>query len=293
MGFLDKIKSFFDKPKVLDIPRRFEILRDAITGTMSDFHVVREIQTGKILGLKLLDIEKTEQLESRFKGLNKPPEGEIAMAIKHPLIVETLEYGLTTTGQQYVVMEYVKGVNLHVLIANRDASLEGKKIKLIRMMAEAIEAVHVAGYIHRDICPRNFIYHAETESLKLIDFGLSVPFTREFTQPGNRTGTPQYMAPEVVRRRPTDQRIDIFSLGVSAYQLCTYELPWTTNDATGKAALAHDTLAPTPILEYRPKLNRTLAETIMSCLSSNPDQRPESVTKILNTIRKVKADDEK
>src|SRR5262245_34920210 len=120
MSFLDKLKSYFEKTnkstrasKVLDVPTRFEILREAITGTMSNFHVVREISSGKTYGLKLLDIEKTNQLESRFKGLKKPSEGEIAVKMKHPLIVETVEYGVTKTGQQYLLMEYVKGVNMH------------------------------------------------------------------------------------------------------------------------------------------------------------------------------------
>src|SRR5437764_120919 len=130
MSFLDKFKSFFEKPKDLDVSSRFEIMREAITGTMSNFHVVREISTGKVLGLKLLDVEKTAQLESRFKGLNKPPEGKIAMSLKHPLIVETIEYGVTNNGQQYLVMEYVKGTNLHVLINNLDPCLEGKSLKL-------------------------------------------------------------------------------------------------------------------------------------------------------------------
>ena len=83
---------------------------------------------------------------------------------------------------------------------------------LLRQAAEALAAVHRAGYIHRDICPRNFVVDKDCESLKLIDFGLTVPATPPFMQPGNRTGTPNYMAPEVVRRRPTDQRLDIFCL---------------------------------------------------------------------------------
>ena len=107
-------------------------------------------------------------------------------------------------------------------------------------MAEAIEAVHKAGFIHRDVCPRNFIHNAEDDSVKMIDFGLTVPATKEFLQPGNRTGTPLYMAPEVVRRRPTDQRLDIFAFGVTAYQLLTFTFPWPVNDTTGVGAMSHD-----------------------------------------------------
>ena len=94
--------------------------------------------------------------------------------------------------------------------------------------------MHRAGYIHRDICPRNFVVDKNCESLKLIDFGLTVPATPPFMQPGNRTGTANYMAPEVVRRRPTSQKLDIFSFGVTAYELCAFELPWPRGAGTGR-----------------------------------------------------------
>jgi len=291
MGFLSRLQSFF-QAKELDISKRFELLREAITGTMSQFYVARDIDSGKVVGLKLLDREKTQQFEARFKGLKKPSEGEIASSIKHPLIVDTFEYGVTNAGQPYLVMEFVKGVNLHMLLLNRDPMIEGQRAKIVQQMAEAIEAVHKAGYIHRDICPRNFIYNPDTQSVKMIDFGLTVPATKEFMQPGNRTGTPQYMSPEVVRRRPTDQRLDIFSFGVSAYHVCSYELPWPSSEATGKVALSHDTHPPVPILNVVPKLNRKLAEIIMKCVEPQPDRRPADMTTVVRALRRVESDNE-
>lgn len=286
MSFLRKIQKLLQGEK-LDVSRRFELLREAITGTMSQFFLARDHDNGKIVGLKLLDKEKTAQFEARFKGLKKPSEGEIAESLKHPLIVETYEHGVTSTGQPYLVMEFVKGTNLHTLLANRDRALDGHRLSIIKQMAEAIEAVHAAGYIHRDVCPRNFIYNPETQKLKLIDFGLTLPATKEFTQPGNRTGTPLYMAPEVVRRRPTDLRLDIFAFGVSAYQILTFEFPWPATDTTGLGALSHDTQAPTDILHYRPKLNPVLAQAIMRCLKPRPEDRFESMAAFSRTIRKI------
>lgn len=292
MNIFNKVKAFFQTDKV-DISERFETMREAVSGTMSNFYLAKDRTTGKLVGLKIGDREKVGAFEARFVGLKKPPEGEIAMGMKHPLIVETYEYGLTTKGLRYIVMEYVHGSGMQMLLHNRDPILEGKRVKLIRQMAEAIDYVHKSGYIHRDICPRNFICAADAESLKLIDFGLTLPAKKEFMQPGNRTGTPLYMAPEVVRRRWTDQRLDIFSLGVTAYQLCTYELPWPAADATGKAALAHDTQPPTDILELRPTLNKTLAKAIMQCMAVDPDKRPQSAEELLKMIRNVKNDDER
>ena len=293
MNFFKKLQGMFTKAEKLDISQRFEILREAITGTMSHFHMVRDHESGKVVGLKLLDVDKTVQFEARFKGLKKPTEGEIAMQLKHPRIVETLEHGVTNKGQQYLVMEYVKGTNLSTLIVNQDPVLQGKRLHIIRQMGEALDAVHRAGFIHRDICPRNFIYDPETDSVKLIDFGLTVPAEKEFMLPGNRTGTPVYMAPEVVRRRPTDQRLDIYAFGVTAYQLLTFTFPWPVTDTTGRGAMSHDAHPPRDILDYRPTLNRTLASAVMKCVEPLPEKRWDSMTTFLRAIREAKSEEEK
>jgi len=290
MSILRKIQKLFQSDK-LDVSRRFELLREAITGTMSQFFLARDHESGKIVGLKLLDKDKTAAFEARFKTLKKPSEGEIAISLKHPLIVETYEHGVTDAGQPYLVMEFVKGTNLHTMLANRDSVLQGHRLHIVRQMAESLEAVHAAGYIHRDVCPRNFIYDHTTEILKMIDFGLTLPATKDFMQPGNRTGTPLYMAPEVVRRRPTDLRLDIFAFGVSAYQILTFEFPWPVTDTTGLGALSHDTQPPTDILRYRPNLNPVLAQAVMRCIARRPEDRFESISAFLRAIRKVETEE--
>jgi serine/threonine-protein kinase len=291
MGFLDKLQSLFASDKV-DINMRFEFLSEGFTGTMSKFHRARDRRNDMIVGLKICDKEKTGLFEARFKDLKKPSEGEIASSLDSPRIVETFEYGVTTKGQDYIVMEYLPGPGLHMMIKQRDPRLEGKQLKLVRQMAEAIEAVHQAGYIHRDVCPRNFICSPGVQSLKLIDFGLTLPDKPAFRQPGNRTGTPIYMAPEIVRRRNTDRRVDIFAFGVAAYELLTYELPWPHAEATGQGALAHDTHEPVPILERRPRLNKLVAEAVTQCMAPRPEQRPESMDAFLRRIRIVRSEDE-
>jgi serine/threonine-protein kinase len=293
MGLLDKFKTILgSKSKRVDIEARFEILRQAVSGTMSSFRKARDRETDRIVGLKVLDPEKTELFEQRFRALGKPPEGEIAMTIKHPRVVETFEHGLTTKGEQYIIMEFLEGAGLQQLILHRDPILNGRRVLLIRQMAEAIDAVHRAGYIHRDICPRNFICSPEVDSLKLIDFGLTLPARREFMQPGNRTGTPLYMAPEVVRRRWTDHRVDVFAFGVTAYHLCALDLPWPVRETTGMAALAHDTQQPNDIFEYCPTLERRLGKLIMQCMEPRPEKRPESVEQIVRTLRTIYQDEE-
>ena len=286
MGIVDKIKGMFRPVKGrLDISARFELEKHSFSGTMSKFRVAREIKTNRRMGLKLLDAEKTKLFVDRFKGLNKPSEAEIGMAIRHPRVVETYEFGLTTTGQEFILMEYVHGPGLNSAINDKTALLAPKRLLFIRQMAEAVHAVHQAGFIHRDVCPRNFICHHDFEWLKLIDFGLSVPDKPEFRQPGNRTGTPQFMAPEIVRRRATDKRVDIFALGVSFYKLLTDQHPWGTTDTTGMAALVHDQRPHTDIFELRPDLDRDLGKAINRCLDKDPDKRPDSAERFLWLIR--------
>jgi serine/threonine-protein kinase len=289
VGITQFFRSILDGGRV-DIASRYEILREAVSGTMSNFHMARDRETEQIVGLKILDKAKTDALEARFKGLHKPTEGEIASSIQHPRIVTTHSHGVTTNGEQFIVMEFLDGPGLNSLIIGRSKLLEGNRLTLMRQAAEALEAVHAAGYIHRDICPRNFVCSKDATSLKLIDFGLTVPAEKEFMMPGNRTGTPNYMAPEVVRRKPTDQRLDIFAFGVSMYELFAFDLPWQRG-SDGRAAMAHGLSDPPPLRKFYPKVNPVIEAAIHKCMEANPDDRFSSMTQFLKAIARVKHED--
>lgn len=290
MGLFDKFFGKSEDNNRADIELRFERIRSAISGTMSNFFVAKDrFNNNETVGVKLCDIDKVEFFEARFKGLNKPSEGQIAMGMIHPNIAKTLEYGLSTKGQPYLVMEFVDGPGLQVLIQERaEEQLKGRRLSMILQMADALNYVHKREFIHRDICPRNFMCTKDLNTVKLIDFGLTLPATKAFMVPGNRTGTPLYMATEIVRRRATDQRVDIFSFGVTCYHLITLELPWQISDTTGKAALHHDTSPPQEILELRPDLDKSLASAIMAAMKPNPDERTQDMETFLRQIRNVK-----
>ncbi len=256
---------------------------------MSDFYMARDLDTDKVVGLKVLDLAKTKVFEARFKGLSKPCEGEIATQLKHVRIVETYEHGLTVDGAQYLVMEFLEGPDMNSVLVARDPCLDGRRLHYVREAAEAVAAVHAAGFIHRDVCPRNFLLTNNREDLKLIDFGLTVPATRQFMQPGNRTGSPNYMAPELVRRRATDQRLDVFSFGVTAYEFCTFHLPWLRG-TTGMAAMTHDQ-PPLDIRECRPQIHPVLAQAIHACIEPDVSRRCPSIEAFLRMIRDVPSED--
>jgi serine/threonine protein kinase len=211
-------------PRV-DIEKRFGLLNRTGQGSMSKVWRAQDRTLGRVVCLKILDKEKTAKFEARFVGLNKPKEGAICMALRHKNIVQTFEYGMTTTGEMFLVMEYVEGLGLNFLVETRSPDLNGKRVDILRQLSDGLEYLHNTGYLHRDICPRNVMVTADG-TVKLIDFGLTIPNTPDFLRPGNRTGTTEYLAPELIRRQQTDLRVDLFALGVTAYQVFTSGLPW-------------------------------------------------------------------
>lgn len=285
MGLGDFFGKLLGGSGKVDLWKRFERLRESTSGTMSAFYKVRDLKTGEVLGLKVVDPAKSAPIESRYKSLDKPSEGEIGQKISGPNIVRTIEWGTTTTGEPFIVQEFVDGVLLHSLIAAGKPLTPAQRLGLVRQAATAIAAVHAAGFVHRDICPRNFILRPADGRLVLIDFGLTVPDKPAFLQPGNRVGTPNYMAPEVIRRRQADKRLDIFSFGITAYEICTGKAPWPRGK-DGKAALAHDT-PPADIRTHWPEIPPALASAIMSCLEAEPDRRPTSMDRFLAAISGV------
>jgi serine/threonine protein kinase len=286
MSFL---KSLLGKPK-LNYRQKYELLQEAISGTMSKVFKARDKQTGELVAVKIIDKEILQKVNARWKGIQKPTEGEISVMFEHPYIVKTLDHGLTTDGEQYLVMEYLEGTGLNNILLVPQDLMAGARTYYMRQVAEAIAEVHKKGFIHRDICPRNLLFVGDATVLKLTDFGLSLLNKPPFTDPGNRTGTANYMAPELVRRKPTDIRLDIFSFGVTMYELFTRELPWPRGDS-GIAAMSHSE-SPVPITDYRPNINKAIAKAIHNCIEPDVSNRCPSMGHFLKMIRKIDNDDE-
>ncbi len=264
---------FGGKPKVekVDVRKRFDLIGRVGQGSMSRVWRARDTLSGRIVALKVLDKEKTQRLEARFVGMDRPSEGEIASSLEHPNLARTLEHGLTTDNEQFLVMEFIQGVGLSYLIDAQDERMQHYRISYMAQLGEAIAYLHRQKYIHRDICPRNIVVD-DDNCLKLIDFGLAVPNTAKFQAPGNRTGTANYMAPELIKRQRTDERIDLFSYAVTCYEMCTRRLPWPAADSL-ESVLQHINNPPHPLLEEAPHIDEEVANTIMRGLERNPDAR--------------------
>jgi serine/threonine protein kinase len=126
----------------------------------------------------------------------------------------------------------------------------------------------------------------DQNEIKLIDFGLVVPNTADFQAPGNRTGTANYMAPELIKRQRTDQRIDIFSYAVTCYEMYTKNLPWEAAQSL-EMILQHINSPPQPIEELAPDIDPKVAETIMKGLERDPRDRWKSITAMIAEFEKV------
>ena len=210
---MNLIKKFFErgpKRERIDIASRFELGNRLGQGSMSRCWKAHDTKLDMPVALKVLDSVRMQRFEARFIGLDKPSEGEIASTLVHPNIIRTYDFGWTSNDEHFLVMEYVTGVSLSLLVELQNATMKKNRLSYMIQIGAGLSHFHQQNWIHRDLCPRNVLI-TDDNVIKLIDFGLAVPNTSDFQKPGNRTGTAAYMAPELIKRQRTDQRIDIFS----------------------------------------------------------------------------------
>lgn len=278
--------KLFGKKKLhdqTDVSKRFNLIGRVGQGSMSKVWKATDLQSGRTVALKVLDKEKTTKFEERFRGLHKPSEGEVAMSLNHPNIVKTYEFGWTLEDEMFLVMEFVEGVGLSLLVDLQNEEMKRYRLRYMIQIGEALQHFHQQNWIHRDICPRNVMISDE-KCAKMIDFGLVVPNTPDFRKPGNRTGTASYMAPELIKRQPTDQRLDIFSYAVTCFEMYTKRFPWDAA-LTIDAVLQHINKPPVQISTLIPAIDKQVAAAIMKGLEANPDQRWQKVGDMVAEFR--------
>lgn len=270
-----------------DVSKRFNLIGRVGQGSMSKVWKATDLQTGRLVALKVLDKEKTAKFEARFQGLQKPTEGEVAMSLNHPNIVKTYEFGWTLEDEMFLVMEFVEGVGLALLVDLQNEEMKRYRLRYMIQIGEALNHFHQQNWIHRDICPRNVMISDE-KTAKMIDFGLVVPNTPPFCKPGNRTGTACYMAPELIKRQTTDQRLDIFSYAVTCFEMYTKRYPWDAA-LTIDAVLQHINKPPIALSTLIPTIDKQVEAAIMKGLAASPDDRWQTVSEMVGEIREAEA----
>jgi serine/threonine protein kinase len=286
-------RLFARKPKSnlpkIDINKRFDLLGRTGQGSMSKVWRARDRNLGRTVCLKVLDKEKTARFDARFPGLKRPMEGAVLMALRHKNIVQAYDYGMTLQGEQFIVMELIEGNGMNFLIETRSSKLEGRRVDYLMQVAEGLEYMHQQRYLHRDVCPRNIMV-TEDSQVKLIDFGLSIPYTPEFCKPGNRTGTPNYLAPELIKRMPTDHRIDLFALGVTAYETFTGKLPWEKSESL-QTLLSHLNSPGKDPRDFVPSLEEAAARFLMKAIDRDPKARFQTAGEFREGLKRLPRQD--
>lgn len=265
----------------LDVENRFELLSKPISGSMGTYQKLRDKTSKKVYGIKILDSEKTDHFRQKFKGVELPSEAEVTSNVNHDNVVKLLDSGKTTEGKDFLLLEHCEGARLDEAIRLARQRSVRPKIILLLDMIRAVGATHEAGFIHRDICPKNFYLDVKSDRIKLFDFGLSLPNQAEFFVPGVRTGSTMYVAPEIVRRKAYDSRADIFSLGVTMFELLSGQHPWESCSSS----LSFDAKEPVSLAKFCPNLSEKIIRAIHCCIEIDPEKRYSSTKQLLFTVR--------
>lgn len=191
---------------------------------------------------------------------------------EHENVIGYVEHG-KTSGEHFLVMEYVEGANLKFLMAENDPVLVENVGTILIDSLGALEHVHDSGFMHLDFKPENILV-TRNASVRLVDFDLTVPKPDQPQKSPDNPGTPAYMAPEQLLREPFDHRADIFSYGVMAYELLTGRKPFGGDSPDQILQRQLDrSIDFVPPREVNPDIPIGLEKTILRCLERDMDKR--------------------
>jgi tRNA A-37 threonylcarbamoyl transferase component Bud32 len=268
---------------------RFVIEREVGRGGAGVVYRAHDLILNRPVALKVIAVEVGVQPEGETRMAQ---EGKILSNLDHPGIVKTVAYGvLEESGLPFLAMEWLSGEDLAERHRRRPLNL-WQSVDLTAKVAEALEAAHAAGVIHRDIKPGNiFLCHTGPDTEpdedyvpKLVDFGVAAADNIRITRTGDLVGTPAYMAPEQARGDAlVDARCDIYSLGATLYELIAGRPPHV--GPTAIATLARLVTTPAPRLrELRHDTPLALDELVSRLLETEPRQRPASAREVQEAL---------
>jgi eukaryotic-like serine/threonine-protein kinase len=200
----------------------------------------------------------------------------------HEYVIDYIEHG-KIDGTFYLLMEYVEGANLKQLYGRTDEVLQQFVGNILIDMAVALEHVHDSGFMHLDFKPENVMV-SRNGNVRLIDFDLAMPIPKEPIKLSKNPGTPAYMAPEQLLRNPIDHHVDIFSFGVSAYELLTGSKPYPGDTPDDVLRQQLDSSFLTPPRELNPAIPAALEKTILKCLDRDPTKRHPIMTMLVREL---------
>ncbi len=258
---------------------RYEILSKVGSGGMSDVYKAKCHKLNRYVAIKVLKSEFSEDRNfvSKFRA-----EAQAAAALSHPNIVNIYDVG-EENGLYYIVMELVEGITLKKYIDKKGRIDVKEAVSIAIQVAQGIQTAHSHHIIHRDIKPQNIIISREGK-VKVTDFGIARASSSQ-TISSNAVGSVYYISPEQARGSYSDERSDIYSLGITLYEMVTGMLPFE-GDNTVAVALQHiQNELPSP-RDYTPDLPISVEKIIYKCTQKKPERRYAKASDVIADLKK-------
>ncbi len=269
---------------------RYRIVDQLGRGGMGAVFRAEDQQTGQIHAIKVLrqSLIDSPEMFNRFRR-----EAQVTSSIGHPNIVTISDFGRTSEGAPYFVMEYLEGLDLGALL-RRDGPMPWRRVfGLALQICSALQAAHAAGILHRDVKPENFILldSSKDDFIKVLDFGIAKRTDREgsvITRVGAFVGTPEYMSPEQARGDPLDARVDVYGVGVLLYHLIVGDVPFR-GASEFEVLSKHAKEPPVPPTEANPhvRLPRDAEAVILRALAKAPEERHRAMWELAAALQGV------
>jgi eukaryotic-like serine/threonine-protein kinase len=265
-------RSLPDSNKTPQRLGRYVIEKRLGRGAMGAVYLARDPRINRPLALKVIPIEKEfEDEELKEARLRFFREAESAGRLTHPNIITVFDAG-EDKHLAYIAMEYLAGVQLKYYTDPKKLLAPKKALELCARTADALDYAHNQGVIHRDIKPANLLYNAKQDLLKISDFGVARLTDNNRTKTGIVLGTPMYMSPEQLNAEPLSGHSDLFSLGVTLYELLTGTVPFkATNIAVLMKKITSED--PVPVSRHRSGIPPSVDAVLTKALAKRPEHR--------------------
>lgn len=265
------------------VDNRYRIVRPLGSGGMADVYLAHDSVLDRDVALKVMSgrYAEDEEFVERFRR-----EAQSAAALSHANIVSIYDRGVSEDGTYYIAMEYLSGGTLKDRILKRGALPPRTAAAVALQIAEALQAAHKSGVIHRDIKPHNILI-TDSGDLKVTDFGIArAASSSTMTRTGLILGTAHYISPEQAMGEHVGPASDLYSLGVVLYEMLTGELPYDADTPIG-IAMKHVNGHLRPPNEINPRIGAGLNAVTMRLLAKDPMDRYASAAELIDDLERV------